>query len=116
MRRKFALAVLAALAASSAQALAEAPVQSPPPAKSHSCLDYYPEAAKNAGIEGITTLAFTVTEQGTVADLRIAKSSGNADLDNAAVTCASLWHYKPARKDSKPVATPWQAAVEWKLH
>ena len=116
MRRPFALAVLAALAAPSPPALADAPVQSPPPAKSHSCLDHYPQAAKDAGIEGMTTLLFTVTEQGTVADVRIAKSSGNAALDNAAAACASLWHYKPATKDSKPVAVRWQADVEWKAH
>jgi TonB family protein len=64
----------------------------------------------------MTTLAFTVTGQGTVAGVRIAKSSGDADLDSAAATCASHWRYKPARKDSKPVATPWQATVQWKLH
>jgi TonB family protein len=113
MRRQFALAVLAAFAALPAQAIADAPVQNPP---SHGCLDHYPKDAKDAGIEGMTTLAFTVTEQGMVAGVRIAKSSGNADLDNAAAACASLWRYEPARKDSKPVATPWQATVQWKLH
>ena len=114
MRIQFALAVLAALAAG--HALADAPVQGPPPAKGSGCLENYPEAAKAAGIEGKTTLAFTVTEQGTVADVKVAKSSGNADLDNATAACATRWHYKPARQDSKPVATPWSATVEWKLH
>jgi protein TonB len=113
MRRQFALALLAAFAAPPGQALAGAPVQNPP---AHSCLDHYPKDAKDAGIGGMTTLVFTVTEQGTVADVRIAKSSGNAGLDNAAAACASLWHYKPATTDSKPVAVRWQANVEWKAH
>jgi TonB family protein len=99
-----------------ASALADAPVQGPPHGAGSGCLRNYPEAAKIAGIEGTTTLAFTVTEQGAVADVRVAKSSGNADLDNAAAACAAQWRYKPARPDGKPAAVPWSATVQWKLH
>jgi TonB family protein len=113
MRMQSTLAALAALAAG--HALADAPVQGPPHGAGPGCLRNYPEAAKIAGIEGTTTLAFTVTEQGAVADVRVAKSSGNADLDNAAAACAAQWRYKPARPDGKPAAVPWSATVQWKL-
>jgi len=113
MRGKFELAVLAALVALPAQALADA---SPQSAGATSCLRHYPGSALTAGIEGKTTLAFTVTGQGTVSDVSVAKSSGNADLDNAAAACVAQWRYKPATQDAKPVAVPWQATVEWKLH
>ena len=69
-----------------------------------------------AGIEGTTKLSFVVTTQGAVTRVTVAKSSGNADLDDAAIACASTWTYKPARKDDVPIEVPWQASVAWKLH
>jgi TonB family protein len=82
----------------------------------HTCLQNYPEAAVKAGIEGTTTLSFRVTAQGTVTQVNVAKSSGNADLDDAAVACASTWTYQPATNDGVPVEVRWQAVVAWKLH
>jgi len=116
MRRLFELAVFAVLVALPVQAIAEAPAQGPQSAKAPNCLKSYPAAAMKAGIEGTTMLAFTVTEQGTVSDVKVVQSSGNADLDDAAATCAGRWHYKPATRDGKPVAVSWQATVQWKLH
>ena len=107
------LAVL--LLAIPAAALADAPAQNPP-AKGPGCLAHYPQAAKDAGAEGTTRLDFTVTEQGKVTDIGVARSSGNADLDAASVTCARLWTYKPATKEGKPTAVRWSATVQWKLH
>lgn len=84
--------------------------------RAHSCWRNYPQAAMKAGIEGTTVLSFTVTAQGTVAQVAVKTSSGNADLDHAAVACASAWTYKPGTKKGAPVDTPWQATVAWKLH
>lgn len=81
----------------------------------HSCADAYPTAAIQVHAEGTTTLAFTITTNGTVKDIKVEKSSGNKDLDDASVGCASHWLYKPATKDSKAVETLWEANVDWKL-
>jgi TonB family protein len=79
----------------------------------HVCISDYPPAAIAARAEGTTTVGFTITESGKVADVRVVTSSGNEDLDNAAVTCADRWIYRPAQKDGKPVAVPWRATVRW---
>jgi TonB family protein len=82
----------------------------------HICAGNYPAAAIKALAEGTTTLSFTVTSAGTVANLKVAKSSGNADLDDASVQCAVHWLYQPATQYGKPIDVPWQANVSWKLH
>jgi protein TonB len=81
----------------------------------HTCTEFYPDTAATAQAEGTTTLSFRITSQGTTADVAVSKSSGNADLDAAAIQCVSGWHYLPATKDGKPIDYPWQANVQWKL-
>ncbi|MEI9931676.1 MAG: energy transducer TonB [Rhizomicrobium sp.] len=56
-----------------------------------------------------------VTPDGNVSDVTVAKSSGFDSLDNAAVSCAGHWHYKPATQDGQAVETSWQANVQWKI-
>jgi protein TonB len=102
--------------------LTKNPNPPPPPTtplatgRPHNCLSHYPEAAMKAGIQGNTILDFVVTEKGAVADVRVTKSSGNADLDDAAASCVSQWVYKPATQDGKPFAEPWRATVQWAMH
>ena len=83
--------------------------------KPHVCTESYPITALQAHAEGTTTLSFTITTTGTVKDIKIAKSSGHKDLDDAASQCTAHWLYKPAEKDSHPVETPWKANVVWKI-
>ena len=112
MRRKFVLAVLAALALT--QALADTPDTTPvsvgPP---HVCADHYPARAIAQHAQGRTVLAFRVTIDGTVKDLTVSESSGNDDLDAASAACAQRWQYKPATHDGASVEAQWQAAVDW---
>jgi TonB family protein len=80
----------------------------------HRCLNY-PDSAWEAGIEGTVTLRFTITEEGRVRDIAVEESSGNADLDAAAVECARPWRYRPTLNSDKLVAVPWKAKVTWKI-
>lgn len=82
----------------------------------HSCLDRYPEVSVRLNEEGTTTLSFKVMADGSVSNITVAKSSGSDRLDNAALSCAERWKYKPASQDGNAVETPWQANVQWKLH
>lgn len=81
----------------------------------HVCMQDYPEAEAKAGIEGTTLLRFTITDEGGVRDEAVDQSSGNANLDAAALQCARKWRYRPAVQDGKPIAVPWKASVMWKL-
>lgn len=79
----------------------------------HSCAGFYPEEEKAAGSSGTTTVGFRILENGHIADQHIVGSSGNANLDNAALACVKDWRYLPAMKDGKPVAVDWRAQVRW---
>lgn len=81
----------------------------------HVCTNNYPAAAIQAHAEGTTLLSFTITAEGTVKDVKIAKSSGNGDLDDAAVKCAAEWQYRPPIRDGKPAEEPWQVNIAWKI-
>jgi protein TonB len=75
----------------------------------------YPPISQRLGEEGVTLLAFTVTTDGGVANITVAKSSGSERLDSAAVSCAGSWRYKPAIEAGKPVSVSWKTNVVWKL-
>lgn len=84
--------------------------------KPHTCQDQYPPEAVAQRASGTTTVQFTITATGDVADISVVKSSGNKLLDDAAVSCAAQWHYKPALDQSgRPVAVSWKANVVWEL-
>jgi len=93
------------------------PVTSPASVgKPHTCPEYqYPVSAMQAGTEGSTTLQFSITPQGTVADISVRNSSGNGDLDTAAVTCARDWLYNPAMENGVPIQVLWRALVRWQI-
>jgi protein TonB len=84
----------------------------------HNCPQarWYPPIALRLNQEGTTTLAFTITTDGSITDVSVAESSGFSSLDDAAVRCAQAsWHYKPALQNGQPVQVPWKAKVLWKL-
>jgi len=84
--------------------------------RAHTCQQNYPEVSVRLNEEGVTTLSFKVMTDGSVSNVAVAKSSGSDRLDNAAISCAGKWRYKPATQDGNPVEKDWQAAVQWKLH
>jgi TonB family protein len=73
----------------------------------------YPDAARKVNASGTTELSFKIEPDGSVKDVAVTNSSGNADLDWAAVTCVSGWRYKPAIKDGSPAESPWTSKVTW---
>lgn len=79
----------------------------------HACADLYPQAAVEAKAEGVTTLSFIVTAEGTTRDITVVASSGNADLDAAAVTCVGRWRYRPQTENGVPEEARWQGSVRW---
>lgn len=76
---------------------------------------YYPKDAIARNAQGTARLSFDVGVDGTVQNLKIAQSSGDASLDQAAITCASSWRYTPAMQNGQPVVKPWSASVVWAL-
>lgn len=53
--------------------------------------------------EGRLRVRLLVRADGTVGAVELLVSSGDPDLDRAAVTALSGWHFEPARRDGQPV-------------
>lgn len=67
-----------------------------PPTVVKSAPPTYPEEARLAGIEGQVLLKVRVLYDGTVGEVRVLKSSGRADFDQAAIDCVKQWQFSPA--------------------
>jgi protein TonB len=61
----------------------------------------YPEAALAAALEGEVTLEFTITTDGTTADVRAVDSSSPV-FEEAAVDALRKWRYAPVMRDDRP--------------
>jgi TonB family protein len=60
-------------------------------------------------------MSFLVTAEGTVKNPAVTISSGDAELDSAALVCVLGWLYQPAVQDGKAIEVPYQAQIVWKL-
>ena len=58
----------------------------------------YPSSLLSKGIGGKVLVTCVVDENGKVVSTSIKKSSGNAELDKAAVNAVTKWKFKPAQK------------------
>ena len=106
-------------------ALGAAPsVQNPPfaaslPAQPPSFLERiepaYPSRARRAGIEGSVTVRLRLSEHGRVVEADIARGSGSALLDEAALSAARSSRYEPARLGGQAVPSETEATYRFEL-
>ena len=85
-----------------------------PPKAQYTPQPEYPENARKEHVEGITVVKITIDEQGKVKDPNVEQSSGNQDLDKAAVKAVSAWTFQPATLDGKPVAVYYTITIRFK--
>ncbi len=83
------------------------------PGRPHVCTQVYPLAEAQAGIGGRTAVEFRIKTDGSTDQIHVVQSSGNGNLDKAAVLCVSTWRYKPAMQNGVPIEVPWKAEVQW---
>ena len=81
----------------------------------HLCDSYYPADEKAAKHQGATLLDFTVTVEGGVSGIKVAKTSGYPALDDAALACVRRWRYRPAEQNGHPVQARWNELVSWTI-
>lgn len=65
----------------------------------------YPREMLIRGIEGLVKLTIVVTRDGRAGTIRIQQSSGHPQLDQAAVTAARGYQFRPARRNGQAVTT-----------
>lgn len=75
-----------------------------PPRILRSSQPSYPAAERSANIEGTTIIRFLIAKDGSIEDITVVKSSGNSNLDAAAVAACRKWRFSGAKgKSGQPV-------------
>ena len=75
----------------------------------------YPKGARQRGEQGDVILEIRVNAEGAVDHVKVAVSSGFAELDEAAVKAARTAKFSPARSGHDPVASTVRLKLQFKL-
>lgn len=75
----------------------------------------YPTAAMRSNQEGWVELAFTITADGSVNDVKVIDAQPRHVFDRAAIDAVTRWKYQPATQDGSPVASNKRQRIEFKL-
>jgi protein TonB len=75
----------------------------------------YPTDAQKSGEQGNVVVNVYVNSGGMPSNVKIAQSSGYADLDNAALETVLNWHYLPGVRGGDTVSNWTQVNVVYKL-
>jgi periplasmic protein TonB len=81
--------------------------------------DYYPDASRRLGEEGLSIVAICVGPDGKLTEApKLKTSSGHERLDQAAVKVAQVGsgRFTPATEDGKPVTKCTDLPIRFKLH
>ena len=86
-----------------------------PPKELHRPSVQYPPASQNNGEEGTVTLLLAVQTDGSISDIRIARSSGYQRLDAAAQKALRNIKLQPATCHGKPIAMRIHQSITFKI-
>jgi protein TonB len=76
---------------------------------------YIPDALRSEALDATTIAEFTVGADGMPTTVRLAKSSGNSDLDAIALEAARRWRFRPATRDGQPVESLVRLHIEFEV-
>lgn len=76
----------------------------------------YPLEARRKRIQANAVLELDIDAQGTLTNSRIARSTGNDELDAAALDWVSRIEFNPAKRDGEPIASVKPLMVTFKLN
>lgn len=82
-------------------------LQNPPPR--------YPPSARRSGTQGTVTLKVLVTREGLPGRVELAKSSGSAPLDQAALETVKTWRFAPARRGTESIESTVLVPIVFRL-
>ena len=86
-----------------------------PPKPKRNIRPDYPKGARQRGEQGDVILEIRVNAEGAVDHVKVAVSSGYAELDEAAVRAAKAAKFSPARSGHDPVASMARLKLQFKL-
>lgn len=94
---------------------APAALVGPRPLEEENLPPSYPRESRLRGEEGSVGLALWIRSDGTVAEARVARSSGRARLDRAALAAARGWRFAPATRDGTAIESGFEIDIEFRL-
>ena len=86
-----------------------------PPKPKRNIKPDYPKGARQRGEQGDVVLEIRVNAEGTVDGVKVAVSSGFAELDEAAIKAARAARFSPARSGHDAVASTARLKLQFKL-
>lgn len=86
-----------------------------PPKVKNQVAPVYPEQEKAHKIQGMVVLSTIITEEGKVDKIEVAQSSGNANLDRAAVDAVKQWTFQPATDNGEPVTVFYTLTINFQV-
>lgn len=75
----------------------------------------YPRMAARRGIEGVVTVQFTITPDGSVRDPKVIKATPENVFNDEALKAILRWKFKPKLVDGRPVERQAVQEIEFKL-
>jgi TonB family protein len=76
---------------------------------------HYPEQSLKDSSTGVVVLVVDLKADGAVVGVRVEKSSGHAELDQAAMGAAVKWRFHPAMEAGRGAASQVRVPVEFKM-
>jgi len=76
---------------------------------------HYPDAAKEANIDGRVIVKFVVNEDGNVSDVQIVRGIGGGCDEEAKRVVQSMPKWKPGKQNGKPVKVYFTLPIVFKL-
>ena len=77
--------------------------------------DHFPPAALEKKAQGNCIVRTLITQNGVAVEVKLTKSTGNADLDAACIQAIKRARFTPALKDGVPDAAAIDLVLDWKL-
>jgi periplasmic protein TonB len=77
----------------------------------------FPEAARRRGVTGLAVLAFVLEASGQIAQVRLVQSSGDGELDQAALHALNqLGRFKPIPPELNRTTWPMRVPIRFDLN
>lgn len=108
-------AAASAPSASTAQSAQSAPSNDAEVIPLNEVLPVYPDGARRRGIEGYVKLAFTITPDGKVENVRVVESSPKNVFDREARRAAVRWRFAPRSEGGRAVSREAVKTLQFRL-
>lgn len=80
------------------------------------CLRFYPDASKQAGEQGATTVDIAIGPKGLPTSVVVQVSSGKPRLDAATLACVKTWRWTPALMNGVAIESHVSQSINWRLN